>query len=148
MILVSACLLGLRTRYDGKRLEPNTTLMTWLREGKVIPVCPEQLGGLSTPRPPAEIVGGDGYGVLDGTAVVSTVDGEDVTPRYLRGAKETLCLACLAGAERAVLKEDSPACGVVRIYDGTFGHTTRHGPGVTAAYLQRAGLQVTNEEGI
>ncbi|QJA06251.1 DUF523 domain-containing protein [Thermosulfurimonas marina] len=127
-VLVSACLLGLATRYDGKRLlEPRARDL--LERYRVVPVCPEQLGGLPTPRPPAEILGGDGGAVLSGAARVINARGEDVTGAFLRGAEEVLRLARLLGARQAFLKAQSPSCGL-------------HPLGVTAALLLREGLEV------
>jgi uncharacterized protein YbbK (DUF523 family) len=116
-----------------------------LRRGEVLPVCPEQLGGLPTPRPPAEIVGGSGEDVLDGQARVITRDGQDVTDNYLRGALEVLRLAQLAGVDEAILKERSPSCASTEIYDGTFSGTLRPGCGVTTALLRRHGIRVVSD---
>lgn len=145
MILISACLLGLATRYDGQRLPAQKALLQWLRAGQILPVCPEQLGGLATPRPPAEIIGGDGLDVLAGCATVMTIHGQDVTGAYRFGAKEAVRLAQLAHIRCAVLKEGSPACGVTSIRDGTFSHTARAGCGVATAALMRAGIAVLGE---
>lgn len=145
MILVSACLLGTRCRYNGGHcLRPQVVELVW-RKG-VIPICPEQLGGLATPRPPAEIVGGDGRDVLEGRARVLTDEGVDVTDRFIAGARECLELARRLGVTRAVLKARSPSCGVGQIYDGSFGRNLRPGDGVTAALLRSAGLEVTGDE--
>ena len=142
MIIVSACLVGLRTRYDGGRLAPDEVLLRLARLGQVIPVCPEQLGGLATPREPAEIVGGDGQAVLLREARVLTRDGRDVTEEYIAGAQEVLRLAQLAGVRRAILKERSPSCGSSCIHDGTFSQKLTSGWGVTAALLRREGIEV------
>jgi uncharacterized protein YbbK (DUF523 family) len=117
-----------------------------IREGKAIPVCPEQLGGLSTPRNPAEIVGGDGEDVLDGKARVMDRTGKDVTEAFIRGAYEALHLAKAVGAKEAILKEKSPSCGSCVIYDGTFQGKKKAGMGVTAALFQRHGIRVYSEE--
>jgi uncharacterized protein YbbK (DUF523 family) len=111
-----------------------------------IPVCPEQLGGLSTPREPAELSGGAGDEALDGVASVQTRDGRDVTREFVKGAQQTLAVARLTGATVAVLKARSPSCGIGSTYDGTFSHTLRPGSGVTAALLQRAGITLYSEE--
>lgn len=111
-----------------------------------MPVCPEQLGGLGTPREPAEIVGGDGHDVIDGTARVMARDGTDVTERFVRGAGEALALARLVQAECIVLKEGSPSCGVHRIYDGSFTGRAIAGCGVTAALLSREGFAIVSDE--
>lgn len=123
--------------------------MTEMFEGEeLIPVCPEQLGGLSTPRPPAEIVGGDGTDVLDGCASVITVEGEDKTREFLDGAHQTLEIAKSQNAAHAVLKSRSPSCGCGRIYNGTFTGELGDGEGVTAALLRRHGIQVMTEADI
>ncbi|MBX6396005.1 MAG: DUF523 domain-containing protein [Alicyclobacillaceae bacterium] len=145
MMLVSACLVGCRCRYDGSSRE-DPRLESLVAEGKAVPVCPEQMGGLPTPRPPAQIVGGDGEDVLEGRAKVLTEEGVDVTPAFIRGAEETLRMARRVGATRAVLKERSPSCGSAVIYDGTFSGATRKGRGVAAALLERHGVQVLSEE--
>lgn len=145
IFLVSACLAGAKTRFDGEnRLEPQ--LLQLVREGRAIPVCPEQLGGLTTPRPPAEITGGDGFDVLRGRAKVVTCDGRDVTAAYIRGAEEVLRLAQAWQAAGAVLKARSPACGSGEIYDGTFEGNLRPGFGIAAALLAQAGLPVFSEK--
>ena len=115
---------------------------------ELVPVCPEQLGGLSTPRPPAEIVGGDGADVLDGSASVITVDGEDKTSEFLGGAHQTLEIAKSHNAAHAVLKSKSPSCGCGQIYDGTFSGKLGAGDGVTAVLLRRHGISVMTEADI
>lgn len=137
-ILISACLLGINCRYDGgQNIQPE-----WLKVlngHHLIPICPEQLGGLSTPRAPAEITGGFQQRVL-------TRDGLDVTEAFVKGASESLKLAELLGADCAVLKERSPSCGVNHIYDGSFNNEIIPGMGFTAAALKEAGLTVYSEE--
>lgn len=147
LILVSACLAGLRTRYDGgDNLQEE--ILRLVREGKAVLACPEQLGGLSTPRLPAEIVGGNGEDVLDGKARVIDAEGKDVTNAFMKGAEETLAIARLYGASSAILKESSPSCGVMRQYDGTFSHRKIPGMGVTAALLRQNGIAVYSEENL
>ncbi len=140
-ILVSACLLGIPCRYDGAS-QPDPEIQALAIQGKIIPVCPEVAGGLPTPRPPAEIVGGDGAAVLDGSGHVVTVDGNDVTEAFLRGAQAALEAALSAGAGKAILRAHSPSCGVEAIYDGTFSGRLKPGMGVTAALLTRHGIPV------
>ena len=136
-ILVSACLLGARCRYDGaSKMHPDIELL--MEQHTLIPVCPEQLGGLSTPRPPAE---------RQGTRVL-TAAGMDVTSQYERGAEETLRLYRLFACEAAVLKEKSPSCGHGEIYDGTHMGTLTNGDGVTAEYLLAQGIPVYGESQI
>jgi len=143
--LVSACLLGISCAYDG-RSHPQAGLIALAAQGRVVPVCPEVAGGLGVPRPPAEIVGGDGDDVLDGRARVVTVTGEDVTAAYLRGAECALAAARRYGVTTAILKQRSPACGASRIYDGTHSGRLVAGQGVTAALLRRHGVTVRSEE--
>jgi uncharacterized protein YbbK (DUF523 family) len=144
-VLISACLLGVRCRYDGGS-KPDPVLIERLRADGVhlVPVCPEQLGGLPTPRPPAEIHGGDGRDVLDGRARVINADGRDVTGPYVRGADETLAIARQFGCRRAILKTKSPACGPRTIKRG---ERTIPGIGVTAALLQRHGIELIPADG-
>lgn len=137
-ILVSACLLGLCCRYDGKSKADERVVKLLEREDiTLIPVCPEQLGGMKTPREPSE---------RSGEGVQNSL-GEDVTAHYQKGAEETLKLARLYGCGRAILKERSPSCGSGQIYDGTFGRTLTRGDGVTAELLKRSGIEVLGESG-
>ena len=135
-ILVSACLLGICCRYDG-RGNPNDAVLSLLNRDDItlIPVCPEQLGGMSTPRIPSER--------RDGRVVNRA--GEDVTSQFIRGAEEALRIAKLYGCQVAVLKERSPSCGCGRIYDGTFSGKLTDGDGVTAELLRREGIKVYGE---
>ena len=133
-ILVSACLLGVRCRYDGAS-KPNEAVLRLMEEHTLIPICPEQLGGLATPRPPAERQGD----------AVSTRSGTDVTARYRRGAEEALRLCRLYGCEAAVLKERSPSCGAGAVYDGTFSGVLTTGDGVTAELLTAHAIPVYGE---
>lgn len=143
--LVSACLLGINCRYDGRN-ELNERV-TRLASGEfLIPICPEQLGGLGTPREPSEIVGGDGSDVLDGNARVFSRGGRDVTENFLRGAEEVLKIAKSLGAKEAILKSKSPACGCGKIHNGTFSGVLVEGDGVAAALLKRNGIRVVTEE--
>jgi uncharacterized protein YbbK (DUF523 family) len=143
-ILVSACLAGCECRYDG-RANPTRKVSELVAEGRAVQVCPEEDGGLSTPRAPAEIVGGDGHDVLAGRAKVMTVDGRDVTAAYIEGARKALAAALASGAGKAVLKSRSPSCGRGAIYDGTFSRTAKEGDGVTAALLSQNGIEVVTE---
>ncbi|KPN12775.1 hypothetical protein AKG37_14220 [Bacillus australimaris] len=145
MIVVSACLAGLKVRYNGShRLDQRIEEL--VQEGKAVTVCPELLGGFSTPRPPAEIVGGDGYDVLKGLASVIDVHGTDVTEMYVKGAKAALEQVQSLKAAAVVLKEYSPSCGSRMIYRGTFNGKTKAGDGVTSALLKQHGIQVFSEE--
>lgn len=128
-VICSACLVGVNCRYDGGS-KPIPELIPFLRAGWLIPVCPEQLGGLSTPREPAEVRDGEGTDVLDGTARVITAGGRDVTAAFVRGAEEVAGLARRSGASLAIMKSGSPSCGAA---------------GVTTALLKRCGLRVFDE---
>ncbi|ETF05107.1 DUF523 domain-containing protein [Pseudomonas moraviensis] len=144
-ILVSRCLLGHRVRYDGGASGPFDLLEQWIEEGRVVPLCPEVAGGLPTPRAAAEIPGGQGGQVLDGIAAVITTDGEDVSAQFLEGARQALELVQKHGIRVAVLKANSPSCGNLLTYDGTFRGVKVSGEGVTAALLKRHGVRVFSE---
>ncbi|MBQ2781362.1 MAG: DUF523 domain-containing protein [Clostridia bacterium] len=136
-VLISACLLGVACRYDGQS-RPLSPVPTFNEHITFIPVCPEQLGGLPTPRLPAEICG---------NAVIRQ-DGADITDAYTRGAAEALRIAKLYGCRYAVLKERSPSCGSGTIYDGSFSKTLIDGDGVTAKLLQQNGITVIGESAL
>lgn len=145
MILVSSCLAGLEVRYNGTH-SLNNKIMKLIEEKKAFTVCPELLGGFSTPREPAEIIGGNGEDVLDGKAKVIEKSGRDVTELYIKGAYITLKKAIDVNATVVVLKEYSPSCGSSMIYNGEFIGEIIAGNGVTAALLKRNGLQVISEK--
>ena len=136
-VLISGCLLGLCCRYDGKSKQ-NEHIAALAAKYHLIPVCPEQLGGLPTPRDPSEIIG---------ERVVSC-SGRDVTAEYRRGAAEALRLAQLFGCKKAILKERSPSCGLSRVYDGSFSGTLTDGDGVAAALLAANGIEIFGESRI
>lgn len=136
-ILISACLLGVSCRYDGAQRE-NAAAICLAEKYHLIPFCPEQAGGLATPRSPAELCGG----------IVMTRDGADVTDAYRRGAEEALRLAELFHCAVAVLKERSPSCGSGEIHDGTFSGGLTTGDGMTAALLKAHGIRVLGESEI
>lgn len=140
-IVISACLLGVCCRYDGGHSR-NELAIKHHETHELIPVCPEELGGLPTPRQPVEIVGGDGGDVLDSKAKVLTADGTDVTKAFLKGAYHALKTAQLHKVTRVVLKARSPSCGCGNIYDGSFSRTLTPGDGVTTALLKRHGIEV------
>jgi len=131
MKIVSACLVGINCRWDGKN-KLNKKLLKLFKQGKLIPVCPEQLGGLTTPRMPAE---------QKGNKVIGK-DGKDITKDFIKGAKETLKIAKQLGIKEAILKSKSPSCGFGEIYDGTFSGKTKKGNGVTADMLHKAGIKI------
>ena len=144
-VLLSACLAGRACRYDGSA-NADDRVGALIAEGRTVLVCPEEEGGLGTPRPPAEIVGGDGHDVIAGRARVVTQQGRDVTEEYLRGARLALDRARAAGATTAVLKARSPSCGKGCVYDGTFSRTQQVGDGVTTALLEANGISVVTDE--
>jgi uncharacterized protein YbbK (DUF523 family) len=144
MLIVSACLAGMNTRYDGGS-KPDERIIFLVREGKAIPLCPEQLGGLPTPRPRAEIHNGNGGDVLDKSASVLNERGEDISALFIRGASEMLCFAEIYQIKGAILKEGSPSCGVT--YIKCNGRRVA-GMGVTAALLQRKGIKVTGNDSL
>lgn len=138
-VLVSACLIGVRCRYDG-RSSIHTPLLEKLEGSTIIPLCPEQLGGLPTPREEAMIVSGTALDVLAGKARVHTKSGKDVTKNFLKGAKKSYQMARTMGIKRAYLKNGSPSCGVTKIYskDGRL----IEGNGVTSAFLSMKGMKL------
>ena len=133
-VLISACLLGVSCRYDGAS-KPHSLAAALARCHELVPVCPEQLGGLATPRPPAE---------RQGNRVV-TRSGTEVPEAFCRGAAGTLRLCKALNCQAAVLKERSPSCGHGQIYDGTFTATLSKGDGVTAELLGSHGIRVYGE---
>jgi uncharacterized protein YbbK (DUF523 family) len=134
-ILVSACLLGTACNHEGGHSR-RPAVEALASAHRLVPICPEVCGGLSTPRPAAEIRG----------ERVVNVDGVDVTDAYERGAQAAVELARAVGARRAVLKARSPSCGSAQVYDGSFSCTLRGGEGITTAALRAAGVEVLSEE--
>jgi uncharacterized protein YbbK (DUF523 family) len=145
MIVISSCLAGLKVRYNGTDCL-DTNIEEFIKKENIRTVCPELLGGFSTPREPAEIVGGNGYDVLDGKAFVKDAKGNDVTQMYIEGANKTLVFIKDLEAEMVVLKENSPSCGSGSIYTGNFDGTKMSGVGVTTALLRRNGIKVVSED--
>lgn len=136
-IIVSACLLGIRSRYNGEEaVSEEVSLLS--RKYELIPVCPELLGGLSVPRPPAEILGGR---VID-------KEGADVTANFILGAEKTAEIAERHGCSQAVLKARSPSCGAGVIYDGTFSGKRISGNGITADRLFSLGINIVSEDNL
>lgn len=149
-VLVSACLMGRRVRYDG-RAKPveDDVVARWRAEGRLVVHCPEVAGGLPVPRPPAEIEpGATAADVLAGRARILTPEGRDVTAHFVDGARAALATARAHGVAVAVLKESSPSCGVHRVYDGAFGGNRVPGEGVTARLLADGGVAVFTEDEI
>lgn len=141
MIAVSGCLAGLNCRYDGGS-KPSEDIVELVRRGEAVCICPEAMGGLDIPRPPAEIVGGDGADVLSGRARVVDSAGRDVTAEFIAGAEAALAECRRHGVTEAILKQNSPSCGCGRIYDGSFSGRLRPGRGVTAALLAANGISI------
>ena len=140
MKLCSACLLGVKCAYDGKARQ-NIKIIELSKKEVLIPVCPEQLGGLPTPRESSEIVCNDSK-----AKKIVTESGNDVTQQFRKGAEEVLRIAKLLNIESAVLKQRSPSCGCGQVYDGTFSGTTVEGDGITTALLKKKGIKVISEE--
>jgi uncharacterized protein YbbK (DUF523 family) len=137
MILISACLAGYPCRWDGQAKE-NARIVELVRQGRAIPVCPEQLGGLGTPRKPSEIREGR----------VFSSDGQDVTAQFEGGARAVLAIARKYGCAEAILKANSPSCGCGRVYDGSFSGALVDGDGIAARLLKEAGIKVSTEDDI
>ncbi|MFA5985789.1 MAG: DUF523 domain-containing protein [Parcubacteria group bacterium] len=135
--LCSACLLGVPCRYNGAS-KPNEKILVLAKNEMLIPVCPEQLGGLSTPRKPAERCG----------KCVVARDGEDVTEQFMRGAQEVLKIAKLYDIKSAIFKQCSPSCGCGQIYDGSFTGRIIKGDGITTQLLKENGTEVLSDEDV
>lgn len=145
-ILISACLLGNKVRYDGRSLAVSDRILErWLSEGRVVSVCPEVEGGLGIPRQPAEILAGSGEDVLKGEADVVGQKGHTLTREFLAGASAALELCRQFDIDIAVLAELSPSCGSSAVYDGSFSGRKIAGMGVTAALLRQNGVQVFSQ---
>ena len=132
MIIVSACLAGVNCNYNAANKE-DVSVVKLVKEGRAIMVCPEQLGGLTTPRPQAEISMGR----------VFTKNGANVTEAFTRGANEVLKICKKYNCHKAILKSNSPSCGCGKIYDGNFNDTLINGDGITAALLKKHGIEVS-----
>ncbi|SPD75055.1 conserved hypothetical protein [uncultured Desulfobacterium sp.] len=136
--MVSACLLGIHCRYDGGH-SACSDLMELIPSVSLIPFCPEQLGGLSTPRSPANMTGGDGYDILAAKAKVINADGHDVTQAFVKGAEEANAIALVLKASIAIMKDRSPSCGInTPVYEKPVGY----GVGVTAALFNSRGIKL------
>lgn len=139
MILVSSCLVGLNTKYDGSN-NYNEKIFELVKSGKAIPLCPEQLGGLITPRTPSEIK------YINGKKYVFTKDGKDVTEEFNKGAKEVLKFIKKTGITKAILKSKSPSCGLGKIYDGSFQGNLVDGNGILVDLLKENGIEVISSD--
>lgn len=145
-ILISACLMGFKVRYNGqdKPLIADV-LERWQQEQRLVIHCPELAAGLATPRLPAELVGGSGLDALNGEANILESDGTDVSESYLLAAWLALKAAQESGCRLALMTDGSPTCGSLKIYDGTFQGRTQPGMGVAAALLRQHGIEVYAE---
>jgi uncharacterized protein YbbK (DUF523 family) len=145
-ILISACLLGCKVRYNSSDLtvdDANFEKLICIHE--VISFCPEVSAGMPIPRAPAEITGGDGFDVLSGKAIVIDTGGQNINEAFITAAKNTLKTCQNEEVQFAILAESSPSCGSSQIYDGSFNDTKRTGKGVTAALLEQNGISVFNQ---
>ena len=145
-IIVSACLLGNKVRYNGKDLLQETELFQALeQQHELIPLCPEVAGGLPTPRPPAEVEFGDSAKVFEANGKVIATTGEDVTSEFVSGAEQALALCKEHNIRFAVLTESSPSCGRNKVYDGSFSGNKIEGMGLTAYLLEKNGIRVFSQ---
>ena len=134
-VLVSACLLGVNCKYNGNN-NKNDKVLEYIKDKQVIPICPEILGGLSTPRTPSEVSNNR----------IITKDGKDVTSNYVKGAEEVLKLGKLLDVKKAILKSKSPSCGSGLIYDGTFSNNLTKGDGIATKLLKENNIEVLTED--
>ena len=139
MILVSACLVGINCKYNGGN-NYNKKIFELVKKGEAIPICPEQLGGLQTPRIPSEIK------IIDGKRHVINKEGEDVTQNFENGAKEVLELAKKLNIKKAILQPRSPSCGVGKIYSGNFNGELIEGNGILAELFIKNGIEIINPD--
>lgn len=146
MKLISACLLGIKCNWSGGKHYRNERALELSRVEAMLPVCPEQLGGLAIPRPPQEIQGGTGDDVLEGRCLVLDQNGVDVTGQFIRGAEETLKIAKQFNIHEFIGKSSSPSCSCNYVYNGSFSGRAVEGNGVTAALLKRNGIRIIAEE--
>lgn len=145
MYLISACLCGVNCKYNGLN-NLNDKCLELLRKGEALLVCPEQLGGLNTPRIPSEILGNAKDIIELNKGKVINKEGKDVTKEFLKGAKEALKIAKEANIKKAILKESSPSCGSNFVYDGNFTGNKIKGKGITAYLLEKEGIEIISEK--
>lgn len=145
MYLISACLCGVNCKYNGLN-NLNDKCLELLRKGEALLVCPEQLGGLNTPRIPSEILGNAKDIIELNKGKVINKEGKDVTKEFLKGAKEALKIAKEANIKKAILKEGSPSCGSNFVYDGSFTGNKIKGKGITAYLLEKEGIEIISEK--
>jgi uncharacterized protein YbbK (DUF523 family) len=144
-ILISACLCGIPCRYDGQLASNQLNhdiLKKIIKIYQIVPVCPEQLSGLSTPRKSVEIQGGDGFDVLKGIAAVKSKDGENLTSYFIKGGELTLKIAKIVNAKKMITQKNSPSCSSEKIYNGSFTSGLKKGYGTCTAYLKLNGLEL------
>ena len=139
MYIVSSCLAGINCRYDGKN-HLNKDILDLVNKGEAIPLCPEILGGLETPRIPCEIIGKDEF------KKVINKNGLDLTKEFLNGANKVLEVCKTLNVNKVILKSKSPSCGCGEIYDGTFSGNLIKGNGLTADLLIKNNIKVYNEK--
>ncbi len=144
MIIVSACLLGINCKYNDLNND-NQKVREYLEGKEFVIVCPEQLGGLTTPRNPSEIINNIDKQELSEYKVISN-KGEDVTENFIKGAKETLKIAKLYNCKEAIMKDGSPSCGSTYIYDGSFTGKKILGEGITSSLLRKNNIKVVSEK--
>jgi len=144
-ILISSCLLGLSCSYNLKKRSIIPQISKILKKYDTIPICPEQLGGLPTPRVKQEIYSSTGLDVVQKKSKVFNYKKEDVTSYFLKGAEESLLIADIYNAKIFIGKSKSPSCGCQKIYDGSFSGTLIDGDGVTTAYLKKKNIKVFSE---
>jgi uncharacterized protein YbbK (DUF523 family) len=148
-VLVSTCLLGIPCQYDGQLAKTRFEKKEIEKlDFHLVPVCPEQLSGLPTPRKSVEIQCGDGMDVLSGGARVVSQDGEYFTEQFIRGAENVLLIAKTIGATKMITQFRSPSCSSCKIYDGNFNHSLRSGLGVCAALLQSNGIELIDVDAV
>ena len=150
MKIISACLVGINCKWDGKN-KCIPKLREQFLKGELLPLCAEQLGGLSTPRAPSGILGGTGKEVITGECKVINSNKEDVTKQFLKGAYKILDIAKVMGIKEAILKKTSPACGVGKTWKmsevkGELSNTLVEGDGVLTALLRKNGITVSSEQ--
>ena len=145
MYLISACLCGVNCKYNGLN-NLNDKCLELLRKGEALLVCPEQLGGLNTPRIPSEILGNAKDIIELNKGKVINKEGKDVTKEFLKGGKEALKIAKEANIKKAILKESSPSCGSNFVYDGSFTGNKIKGKGITTYLLEKEGIEIISEK--
>ena len=148
-VLVSSCLLGCKVRYDGNDLKPDSLqFQKFIEKNEVVSFCPEVAGGLPIPRVPAEICGGEGCDVINGSSKVRGKDDSDVTKEFLKGAELALELCQQENISTAILTDGSPSCGSSLIYNGKFEGVKIQGAGITTALLRQNGIKVVSQHDV